>query len=320
MSYMGGGVGVTIRAIKYPLRALSFPFLIVPICMTGVGKFLEKAITKRARLVAKQRLDVEFLEVTVTSRCSLQCFGCANLMQYYGINENKRASDVPLATLQGSLLNFLTCVDSLQRLHIIGGEPFLYKDLKDFLAFALSQPKVRRIELTSNGTIIPKDVELVALLQNPRVSINITYYGEEISCNTKGFREFAKEQGIKLSVCTDKVWLSYGNMKQRNKSQKELNAQFAKCVGCLGMINYELHYCARGRHGTDLGIVEKRSDDFVDLSDISLREKKREEIKRYMRRKEYISACDHCDIQTEFSHSLTPGDQRATHNIHMLTQ
>lgn len=324
MNYGGGGSIVTTRPLKNISRVISLPFIIPSFLIAHITKGLDRAITrsqrKRKREYNRTHLVVPALEITVGSRCTLQCIGCANLMQYYGINENKKASDMPLDVIISSVTNFLACVDRIEYLHIIGGEPFLYKELDDVIEFLLQQPKIKRIGITTNGTMIPKGERLISLLQNPNVSINISYYGEEVSKKATELKAFTDEKNITLTTHTNKVWFSFGNMKARNKTEKELNEQFRQCTGCLGLIGYELHYCARGRHGTDLGLVTKRPQDFVDIHTIENMDMKRREIKQYMDRKQYIQACDHCDIYTSSSHSLTPGDQRGTHNIHTLIQ
>ena len=319
-----GGKSVKIRSLRNISRILTLPFIVPSFLISGITKNIDKWLTHSVRQREKKygltHLTVPFLEVTVSSRCTLQCIGCANLMQYYGINNNKKAYDIPIDILRSSITNFLSCVDHLPYIHIIGGEPFLYKDLDKLLEFLFSQHKIKKIGITTNGTIVPNNPLLIGLLQNPNVSLNISYYGEEISRKAYALKEFTNANNIALTISTNKIWYSFGNMRARNKSISELNKQFNQCAGCLGLIEYELHYCARSRHGTDLGIVKKRSQDFVDLRNIESIPQKRAEIKHYMERTEYIQACDHCDICTDISHSLTPGDQKGQHNIHTLVQ
>lgn len=69
-----------------------------------------------------------------------------------------------------------------------------------------------------------------------------------------------------------------------------------------------------------MGLIERREDDYVDLSNITSVRENKKELKNYIERQTHIKTCDYCDIGTGLEHSVTPGEQRTTNNIHILQQ
>ena len=61
-------------------------------------------------------------------------------------------------------------------IRVLGGEPFLNKDLDKIINKLLKSNKIQRIEVVTNGTIIPNNKELLNILSNSRVNISISKY------------------------------------------------------------------------------------------------------------------------------------------------
>ncbi len=96
------------------------------------------------------KLIINHCELVVTECCSLKCKDCANLMQYY-----KYPSNLDLEEIFACFNRFLDTIDMLLDLRILGGEPFLRKDL-DLLINAYSDnDKIKRITVYTNSTIVP---------------------------------------------------------------------------------------------------------------------------------------------------------------------
>lgn len=249
------------------------------------------------------------MEIALTSRCSLRCKNCVSLMQYY-----KHPTDVSLETNLKSLRNIIDASDQLNQLKILGGEPFLYKDLDKVINEALQGDKVKKIMIITNGTIMPKGDSLLEALSNERVEIRISYYGEH-SRNAKAIKAMCAENGIKCYAKyeMDEVWSTPGGPQKRNRSIKELKHQYSHCTAslCNNLLGGKLYHCSRSSNGANLGAIPDVPEDYVDvMRDIS-RDQLQQELMRFLYHdRGYVLACDYCDISTSASKECIPGEQQ----------
>ena len=268
----------------------------------GTIKCLFKSIFKNLKLFNYKYGYYEYLEIPITTRCSLKCKGCSNLIPYY-----KKRCDYDIDIISKSVKTFLKCINNIVYIRILGGEPFLGKNLLPLIKLLLKTDKVQRIEIVTNGTIVPKDKELIKLLKNPKVMVSISVYP---IVNSEPLVEFLKDNDIKYHIDKAKYWLNFGDAKKRNRTEKELKKQFKTCSHvCKSLINGQVHYCPRSSHGTDLGIIKNNQADYVDLLDkkTSIEDKKQQLNMLY--KKKYVIACDYCDYGTKKSTKIPVAEQ-----------
>lgn len=109
--------------------------------------YLKKYFEKR---VLEGKVDIPYLELVLTTRCTLRFESCNNLMQYFS------PSNQYTCTLEGiieSLELLLSKVDSIARVRIIGGEPLLFKDLPQLIDYLDAQKKILTFDILTNATI-----------------------------------------------------------------------------------------------------------------------------------------------------------------------
>lgn len=89
----------------------------------------------------------------------------------------------------------------------MGGEPFLYPNLKEILEYLLAQKKVLGIMLITNSTLLPKP-EVLELLKNPKILVEISDYGhlEKMS----RLIQVLEEKDIFFKVLTEQTWTDMG--------------------------------------------------------------------------------------------------------------
>ncbi len=75
------------------------------------------------------------------------------------------------------LKKLLFYVDGIINVEVIGGEPFVYNQLPELLLYLLGESKVKFVEITSNGTILPS-TNILNLLKNSKVCILLSDYGK----------------------------------------------------------------------------------------------------------------------------------------------
>lgn len=238
-------------------------------------------------------LWLDYVEVVVTTKCNLRCPDCANLMQYY-----EKPYHLDRETLLTSVRKLVESFDACDHLKLLGGEPFLYPDLKDVLE-AIPREKLGKITIATNGTVIPTDPELFAVMRRKRVTVFFSNYA--ISQDTQQqFIELLEHKGITYEVAHSPAWIDYGApvLSSRERGRCDLQRQFLNChIVCKSLLNGCLYYCPRSGHGYDLGIIDRKPGEYVDILH-NTTARNRREIRRLMWRHRPVEACKYCQRGT----------------------
>lgn len=247
------------------------------------------------------------LEIAITSRCSLKCRNCVSLMQFYD-----KPCDVDTDLNILSLRKILNSVDQVNQLKILGGEPFMHKDLYKIINEASNHSSVKKIMVVTNGTIVPKGEDLLHSLSNDKVVVRISYYGE-VSRNVEAIKEVCTDNNIECSAKFEReLWQFPGNPYKRNKNTKDLKRQYSRCSAslCNSLLGGKLHHCSRSSNGMNMGVIPDEPEDYFDImQDISRSEVRKEIIHFTYNDKGYITACDYCDMATNETYDVIPGEQ-----------
>lgn len=263
---------------------------------------LLKAIITNLKLFNYKYGYYEYLEIPITTKCSLKCKHCSNLIPCY-----KKGDDYDINIIIDSIKSFLKCIKNIVYIRVLGGEPFLSKNLYRTIKLLLKSKKIQRIEIVTNGTIIPTDKKILEILKNKRIIVCISRYP---IVNYKKLTKVLEENNIKYRVDKMDYWMNYGNTKKRNKTEKELIKQYAACNHiCKSLVNGQLHLCPRSSHGTDLGIIKNNQEDYLDLLDKNISTKEKRRKLNELLKKKYIIACDYCDYGTRKSHKIKVAEQ-----------
>lgn len=268
----------------------------------GIGQFAEEKMGLEQQI---ENGDVVIPRVVVIlgTRCTLRCRDCMNLMQYYDAPFDLEADDV-LAGLE----QFFSLVDVCMRVSLVGGEPFLYPALCRILTFVLKQPKVKSIELTTNGTIVPEE-EVLKILAAPKIEVKISDYGN-ITDLSKLIAAFDKYQ-VRSECVTDVQWIDCGGCEPRNRTQDELEQLYMACGNgkmCKAVFRGKLFDCARAAHLQDLGYAP-------DLDVLDLYHCKKSEVFSFFT-KRFARACDYCDDAMEEQRYIEPAVQMNGRHMH----
>ena len=253
---------------------------------------LFKAIFRQAKIFNYKNGYYEYLEIPITTKCTLKCIGCSNLIPCY-----KNKNSINDYKLLRSIDKFLEIINNIVYIRILGGEPFVSKDIIPVLTKLLKSNKLQRIELVTNGTVIPNNKELLEILKNERINVSISKYPYS---KIEELTKVLKENNISYKIDDIKFWLSYGRIYKRNRTYKELKKQYKKCNHvCKSMVNGEIHLCPRSSHGKDLGIIPVLENEYLNILDNSLSIKEKKEKFNKLLKKKCITACDYCDFATK---------------------
>ena len=91
---------------------------------------------------------INYLRLAVTDRCNLRCFYC---MPERGIQFTDREELLSYEEMR-RIVQFLVSM-GIEKLRITGGEPFVRKDMMDFLSAVSKLKNLRKINITTNGTL-----------------------------------------------------------------------------------------------------------------------------------------------------------------------
>lgn len=248
---------------------------------------------KYANLVENTDLDkliINHCELVVTECCTLKCRDCANLMQYYEHPVNLDIGD----TIR-YFNRFLDSVDMLLELRILGGEPFIVKDLDRIIDEYVGAGKIKRIVIYSNSTIIPSE-RVLKSLKKEKISIHMSDYGD-VCKKVYELEKIYTENGIEHYIHKYDKWSDLGNIDHRDYTDKEMSDVFRNCMmaKCYTFYRGRLFVCPRSAHGERLGCFKNGEDEFVDFRGKSDINSKRLELKELINRRKYITACNYCN-------------------------
>ena len=249
-------------------------------------------------------LSFHRIQFVVTEKCSLKCRDCMHLMQYY-----KNPMDVDLDEASVSFDRLLSLVDNISELRILGGEPFINKEIYKLIDRYAPSEKIGSIIIYSNGTIVPSERNLRAL-ENTKVTVNISDYIH----NEKRIRileEKLKEYGIVHFVRRYDSWQDCGDLSNRGYSQEEKEKLFLNCFerGCYTFYKGQLHRCPRSVHAINLGAMPDVKSDYVDFTQMDASDDEIVKQLYKLRAKTWIEACNYCQGPDILTQNLIPAVQ-----------
>jgi MoaA/NifB/PqqE/SkfB family radical SAM enzyme len=243
----------------------------------------------QSRIVTQKALSLNILDVQVTERCTMKCIDCSNLMQYY---EKPKNADTNL--LETSLTKILDAVDEIYELRLLGGEPFLYKELDKVIDIASKNNKVHKIIVYTNATFIPNNEILISLMHE-KVLVEITDYVGQSKAKEKLITKM-EEMKIRYICHLPQNWTDSARIVQNNKSELELNTMFERCCvnDVMTLLHGKIYHCPFSANVHNLKAIETTYNDYVAIEATTEVAELRDSIKKFYFGKNYLKACKFC--------------------------
>ena len=243
-------------------------------------------------------LVLNHCEVVLTEKCTLRCRDCANLMQYYKSPEN-----ISLSSIKDSLERLLRIVDSVLDIRLIGGEPFIYRDIYQVIDFLCTSDKVKRVSIYTNSTLIPDDVVLHSLKRH-KAFVHMSNYGQVSRKKDELIRIF-RENGINYYLHDYEEWYDVGNLEKRPYLVDQAKEIYNRCImsKCYTLYRGKLYLCPRSAHGERLGAFANSEAEYVDLKDENA-EENRKRVYRMITRSRPLTACYYCNGSSNDSKTI----------------
>lgn len=152
----------------------------------------------------KNRSVLSKIDTVITSRCTLNCKNC-NMFVCYA----KEKKDITLDRLKKNFDIFFDSVDYVYEYTLLGGEPFLHKDIVAIITYLgeVYGNRIGQINLISNGTVIPTD-DMMKMMRKYSVTVHISDYTNTIDYADVLNRviECMRENSIEYYVIPNNEW------------------------------------------------------------------------------------------------------------------
>lgn len=233
----------------------------------------------------------KYIEIPITTRCTLKCAECVNLIQFY-----KKPYHIPEEDIISDIRKLSNVSKEILWLRILGGEPLLHPGLANIIEQILPLTNIKTIQIVTNGTLLFDERMVNLLKNNKRLSVDISNY-EEMSSKQGELIKQLEDNNIKYYTQKERIfWTAQADCSCRKRSKDEIKDILSKCsMDCISLLNGEIHLCPRSSHGMDLGIVPRNKRDYYNLRQMkSIKEGKKQLYN--LLNTDSISACNYCDV------------------------
>ena len=194
------------------------------------------------------KVDMPYFEVVLTTRCTMRCKNCGNLMQYFSPKNQYTCS---IENILKTLETIFEAVDSVGFVQILGGEPLLFKDIVKVVERLDKEPKVRSFGIVTNGTIKPKQDLLIALSKSNKFCFDISDYRSSPNLKVRLYYEeiidLLKRYNIPYSMKFENEpltsWWDFGKIYKRNREKEGNIKNFRACskfMVCYSVMSNEV--------------------------------------------------------------------------------
>ncbi len=230
-------------------------------------------------------------DLTISEVCNLRCKDCSALVPYLSKRNTYPAEDII-----EDFKKIGKVVDRIIELVIVGGEPFLYKELDKLLDFFQAQEYIDEISVVSNGTLFPSEAAIKAL-QLDKVRVRISDYDLETQ-KINELKEFFEEHHINYYIQKLDFWLDMGQPVKRNYAPIELAQLFRDCAfsKSQGMLDGRIYRCLHAAEIGKLNGVEiKENEDYIEIRNSNKsQDELKKDLKHYLFDIDSIVLCDYC--------------------------
>ncbi|GFI22640.1 hypothetical protein IMSAGC011_01416 [Lachnospiraceae bacterium] len=235
--------------------------------------------------------------VILTTKCSLRCKECENIM--WALRDARKLDK---EKIKHSIEIICNVLDVIPVIDLIGGEPFVADCFDEILEFCICKKKIKKIEVVTNGTIVP-DKRRIELLKNEKVSLMISRYENVVDWTPLlNCLDREKINYVKLNS----EWYQTGKVDKRGRCKEDIRRQYYNCFSslfCRAILEDKMYVCPRAAGMGLLGMI--RQQDILDIKDS---DDMKEKIMEFQILPKY-EVCDFCDGGMENKIIVPAGEQ-----------
>lgn len=226
----------------------------------NVGHFMSEWLWS-----AKQMNCVFHVDMTITTKCTLNCKHCNLFIPYhkehvnFSFDEMKRSIDL-----------FFERIDFVTYFGLIGGETFLNPDLEKYIVYLGEnyRKQIGKITVITNGTIMPEQ-SLLEVIKKYDMYLSISDYsdvvpyGKKIDALEKKVKEYEIDHYRNNSI----IWTDFGfpsNPMKRTLEQLEEHLQSCR-PNWNALHGDRFYYCNVSWCAEQSGHFKLQKDDYIEL-------------------------------------------------------
>lgn len=222
------------------------------------GRYADMSAGEVINLIAERFLqhgiiEIPFIEVILTTVCTLNCAECSNLIPMFrNVSHHVSADD-----FKKEITDLLSSVGYIHRLKIHGGEPLTHPNLAEIITFCCNEEKIGEVRMSTNCTILP-NTQLIRAMQNEKFLIFISNYKIN-GCYPDKYIEICESNRIRYRFDPHQEWVSYGEVTSYSKTYNRLADDRENCsmANCLCMRDFKVYLCSRIANATALGLIKE---------------------------------------------------------------
>lgn len=258
---------------------------------------------------------VALAQICLTERCSLKCEKCAHGC----FNVGNDAEDMELSLAYQSADSFFSKVDVCGEFVLIGGEPLLYRDLPEVIAYIGRKYREQMMifSITTNGTILPGSA-VIEMCKKYDVTFRISNYSKELPALKEKYEkltELLEENHIAYTLGKpEEEWIDYGfDSVLREGDEERLTEVFDACkTPCREIRGDKFYYCVMARSVSDNLNYHVGADDYLDMSSLTGEDYKKIllEFSVGYSEKGYLDMCRRCNGAEAYRYPVPAARQR----------
>ena len=249
------------------------------------------------------------IQYVITEKCTLRCKDCSHLIPYYREPEN-----INIQKYKRAFNLLIEQIDYLAELRILGGEPFLSKDMEQLVLDYYMNPKIEQISVYTNGTVIPSD-NVIKALKKGKVKVHISNYviNEE---KIKRLTAILEKNKIRYFVRKYDAWQESGGVDYRGYTDEQLERKFGNCFERNGytFLKGRLYRCPRVAHAINLKAIPDLSGDYIDLQNWNSGVEQLKMQINALQNKQWLRGCNYCEGPDNHTQSI-PAALQCRRNI-----
>ena len=248
------------------------------------------------------------VDIIITERCSLKCRDCSNLAQYY-----KNPKNCNIKKLIESIDAFCSIIDEVNEFRVIGAEPFMNKEYHLIIKRLTDEPKVKKIVIYTNGTIVPEE-DKIKYLNNKKVLFIITDYGK-LSRNLKNLTQKLSSNNIAFYVHKAKGWTDCAKIGRHHRNIEDQKEIFKSCCAknTITISDGKLYRCPFAANAARLRAVPDYNNDYVNFLQESRKAidvyDMKKKFRSFLLEKDFLEVCDYCNGRSFGDPEITPAIQ-----------
>lgn len=245
-----------------------------------------------AKCESENPIFLTSVTLIINQRCSLKCKYCTSYMNAF---DKKERIDFPLEQICNDIDKFFGAVDMVGTITVMGGEPFMHKDISQIIEHLCKWKNFGLISIATSGTYPIKPEQLNGL-HDERVNVSFSNYTESINENQKKLFyeniDIVKESGVCYTVGQfSPEWSIPSSLNNKHHTDEAITANKKDCTHWHQIKNGKVHPCDFATAIYSLHVADYK-EDYVDLCSDDSREVLREKLRQYIN-KPFYESCRH---------------------------